>query len=275
MKAKTPFPELNVVLEKLVSSVRGILGDNFVGAYLQGSAATGGFDEHSDCDFAIVINDELSDNQVQKLQKNHKRIFNMGLEWAKHLDGSYFPLATLWDYANSGSDLWYLNNGHSEMVRSDHCNSVVVRWILREKGVILTGPEPATLIKPVPPDTLRRFILDYINYWGPQILSNRQEYCNNFYQTYLVLQFCRMLHDLHAGTANSKRCGAEWAKQNLDGSWADLIDRTWVGRPNPAVSVRQPADPIDFERTMELIELVMRQANEYGEIAGLRTSDGD
>jgi hypothetical protein len=39
--ANTPFPELNDVLRVLVDSVRGILCDNFGGAYLQGSFAVG------------------------------------------------------------------------------------------------------------------------------------------------------------------------------------------------------------------------------------------
>jgi len=34
---QTPFPELNAVLDELVSRVQSILGDDFVGAYLQGS----------------------------------------------------------------------------------------------------------------------------------------------------------------------------------------------------------------------------------------------
>lgn len=37
----TPFAGLNAVLDKLVTSVQAILGDNFLGAYLQGSFALG------------------------------------------------------------------------------------------------------------------------------------------------------------------------------------------------------------------------------------------
>jgi hypothetical protein len=39
----------------------------------------------------------------------------------------------------------------------------------------------------------------------------------------------------------------------LDPSWAGLIDRAWDGRPNPALSVRQPADPADFRSTLEFV----------------------
>ena len=68
-----------------------VLGENFVGAYLQGSFAVGEFDRHSDVDFIIVVEEELSDDQVLALQIMHERIFNLECEWARHLEGSYYP----------------------------------------------------------------------------------------------------------------------------------------------------------------------------------------
>jgi len=75
-----------------------------------------------------------------------------------------------------------------------------------------------------------------------------------------------MLHDLIVGRPGSKRAGAEWAKATFGAAWADLIDRAWGGRPNPAVSVRQPADPADFERTLEFLRLMMREAERYADL---------
>ena len=75
-----------------------------------------------------------------------------------------------------------------------------------------------------------------------------------------------MLHDLYAGFPGSKLTGAEWAKTNLDPSWSALIDRAWGGRPNPAHSVRQPADPKDFERTLKLVKYVIRESKLYAAV---------
>jgi hypothetical protein len=271
-EVNTPFPELNTVLRELVHSVRLILYDDFVGAYLQGSFAIGDFDEHSDCDFVIVIDRELSSAQIQDLQSNHKRIFNMGPEWAKHLEGSYFPKTILRNIANCDHDLWYLDNGHSELVRSRHCNSVVVRWILREKGVVLCGPEPSKLIEPIPADVLRKAILSSVINSGQLILADPDQFNNRFYQTFIVLQYCRKLHDLHTGMVGSKRSGAEWAKRNMDRSWSDLIDAAWHGRPNPEVSVRQPADKADFQRTLEFVREVMRKASKLAISLGIKAN---
>ena len=51
----TPYPEINCVLEELLSRVRAILGRRFVGMYLDGSLAIGDFEaDKSDLDFVVV-----------------------------------------------------------------------------------------------------------------------------------------------------------------------------------------------------------------------------
>ena len=70
----TVYPELNAVLEELVTSVRTILAENFCGAYLQGSFAVGDADVHSDVDFIVVTEDEVSAEQLAGLQEMHKRL---------------------------------------------------------------------------------------------------------------------------------------------------------------------------------------------------------
>jgi len=81
-----------------------------------------------------------------------------------------------------------------------------------------------------------------------------------FYQGDLVLNYARMLHDLVVGRPGSKRAGADWAKATLGDEWVDLIDAAWSTRPNPAVSVRTPADPGAFARTLDFVRLVIREA---------------
>ena len=59
----TLYPEVNIVLDVLVPEVQAILGDQFVGMYLYGSLAYGGFDVDSDVDYVVVT------------CKPHKKIF--------------------------------------------------------------------------------------------------------------------------------------------------------------------------------------------------------
>jgi hypothetical protein len=109
------------------------------------------------------------------------------------------------------------------LIRSEHCNTIVVRWAVREKGVTLAGPLPSTLVDPIPVEFLRMEIKEVITGWGQEIIANPGTYDNHFYQTFIVLNYCRMLHDLHTGFPGSKLAGAEWAKANLDLSWSALI----------------------------------------------------
>lgn len=253
----TPYPDLNGVLDELVSGMRESLGGELVGAYLQGSFAAGGFDRHSDVDFVVVTRGELDPGRVDALQEMHGRAFEFGSEWAKHLEGSYFPTDVIRSCERRGEDLWYLEHGDRSLTRSQHCNTAVVRWVVREHGVALTGPDAATLVDVVPAGLLRDEIRDTAIDWGREVLNEPERFNNRFYQSFIVLSYCRMLRDAEVGRIGSKREGAEWAKANLDHSWAGLIDRSWAGRPNPSVSIRQPADPADFEATLELVRLAI------------------
>ena len=259
----TPYAELNHVLAELVSSIKAILGENFIGAYLQGSFAVGDFDEDSDVDFIVVIKEELSDAQVEALQLMHDQIYQLESYWAQHLEGSYFPKEILRQYSKRGSDLWYLDNGARSMIRSDHCNTILVRWVVREKGVALAGPAPDDLIDPISDELLRAEIYETLNEWGREILDEPERYNNRFYQGYIVLNYARMLHDLKMGRAGSKREGAEWAKANLNPSWSNLIDAAWATRPKPEIQVRQPADPVAYARTLKFLEYVIEESKRY------------
>jgi hypothetical protein len=259
-KNPTPFPELNAVLVELVDSVQVVLGESFVGACLQGSFAVGEFDRHSDVDFIIVVEDELSEDQVLALQIMHERLFNLESGWAQHLEGSYFPKRLLRDYTQRSTPLWYLDNGHRSLIQEKHDNTIVVRWVVREHGVALAGPDPATLVDPLPVEALRQEILEGMNAWGRQIQADPQSINNRFYQAFAVLHYCRMLHDLHTGFPGSKRAGAEWAKANLDPAWTGLIDRSWDGRPVPERSVRQPADPQDLQSTVAFVQYIIEMS---------------
>src|SRR5207248_2303487 len=81
----------------------------------------------------------------------------------------------------------------------------------REHGVILTGPDPKTLVDPVPPDELRREIRRTIEVIGTEIRCGPAWVKTRWGQAYVVLSFCRMLQTLETGRVESKRAGALWA----------------------------------------------------------------
>ena len=262
--APTPYPDLDEVLRILVDGARDALGDAFVGAYLQGSFALGDFDEHSDVDFIIAVRDDLTHPQLSALQALHSRVYGLECAWAQHLEGSYFPIAILRDYRRAGIALWYLDHGSSVLVRSDHCNTALVRWVVRERGVRLSGPPPSTLVDPIPVADLRREIIEVMHDFERELMEDPSRFRNRFYLAFIVHTYARMLHDLVEGRPGSKRSGTEWAKAHLDPRWSALIDRSWTGRPNPAASVREPADAADFEHALSFVRYTITESARRG-----------
>lgn len=269
MTHPTQFPELNQVLSALIHAIVGQLHEDVIGAYLQGSFAVGDSDEHSDCDFIFVIEEDLPESRASELERAYLSVRNLDAHWAAHLEGSFFPKDLLRDYRTAGQSIWYVDHGSRALMRSAHDNSAVVRWILREKGVALAGPPAVDLIEPIPVPALREEMYQVFRDWGMEILADPDRIGSRFYQTFVVLSYCRFLHNLHEGIVASKRAGAKWAKARLDPAWHDLIDRAWLGRPDPATSVRTPADPAELARTLAFVEEVLGRAEALAATLGL------
>lgn len=255
-----PYPELPLVLNRFVTGVHNVLQGNFVGAYLVGSLATGDFDLDSDIDFLIVIGDETSDAEVSVLQGLHLEIHDLGCYVARHLEGSYISKQTL-TQTNlvGGQPLWYVNNGSKLLERSAHDNQWHVRWVLRERGVTLTGPDPKSLLQPVSIGALRGEMLTTIEKLKPQFIAEMgkplQWFNTRFGQSFTVLTCCRLLHSLQSRTVQSKLAAVKWAGQSLDAEWQGLIQQAWAERNGVrfGLKVRQSADAELLQETARFI----------------------
>ncbi len=248
---------LRDVLARLMAGAWERLGADYVGAYLQGSLATGGFDEASDVDFLIVVEREVCADAVKRLQDFHRALYEHPSHWARHLEGSYVPRAALADLPPPRRELLYLDHGSTTFERSDHDHHLAVLWTLRERGVVLDGPDPKTLIPPIPPEALREEVRTTMVSWGEQILSDPAEMSSLWYQAFAVLSYCRMAETLRTGEVHSKGRGAAWAKTAMDPRWHGLIDLAQRQRLQPIVELAMPADPRDLAETRSFIRYVV------------------
>ena len=252
--APTSFEDLNGLLDEFVDGVREILGANFVGAYLVGSFAVGDADEHSDVDWIVATDGEVTSKQEARLGELHARLYALETPWAQHLEGSYVPKERLRRVDPERSPFLFLDNGASELIRDPHCNSAVVRWSLREHGIPLAGPEPETLVDPVPPDVLReeaRLVMRESDEWTHA--PTKAGGMSRWLQAYIVLSFCRMLYTIATGVVGSKRVAGEWALDALDPEWRALIQQALDDRPDPWARVYQEATAENAERTFAFI----------------------
>jgi aminoglycoside adenylyltransferase-like protein/nucleotidyltransferase-like protein len=255
----TPFADLNHVLAELVDGAQHVLGDNFCGAYLQGSFAVGDADEHSDVDFIVVTKDEVSPEEQAGLRALHQRLYAMPTPWAQHLEGSYVPREVIVRPDPERRPLLYLDNGGTEFQMDHHDNTAVVRWSLREHGVVLAGPEPDAVVDPIGPDDLRADVRWAIGEWREWFES--MDSISRRALAVAVLSHCRMLHTLAIGKVTSKRVAGEWALAELAPEWSPLIRWALDDRPDPWVKVHESAEPALVLRTREFMNYVAERAS--------------
>lgn len=233
----TGFPELDALLRRFTTDVQAELGDDLAALYLQGSFALGEGDEWSDVDFVCVTLEAIEPARVQPL---HERLYDLPTPWAQHLEGSYLPAALIRRVDPAATPVPFLDNGARELVLDRHCNTALVRVVLRAHGIALAGPAATELIDPVDPADLRAEaelkLADYAAWAGEGPMVQWQ-------QPYLVLTLCRILRTIACGDVTSKRVAADWAVANLDARWAPLIRRAVADRHDRWARALEPADP--------------------------------
>jgi predicted nucleotidyltransferase len=257
----TSYPALNDVLDRLVAGVRGALSDNLVGVYLQGSFALGDFDEHSDVDFIVVTERPLSDREEAALQAMHGALYDAAPPWSHHLEGSYVCRADWRRHTAPAKPLFYLDNGARSLIHDDHCNTRVVRWVMREHGIALAGPPPDILIDPILPNDLRTEMHETMEKWHDHFAGHPARIDSVWLQSHIVTYYCRMLRTLATGTIGSKKSAVRWALATLALQWHDLVARAWQQRPDPGLKVRQPATPALTKQTLRFIEEALKSFN--------------
>lgn len=281
MTHPTPYPGLNAVLAYFVEHAQALLGDNFVGAYLQGSFAVGDFDDESDCDFIVAIRHDLAPAEIPAFNALHEAIHELPHDpWRQRLEGSYCPVDILRRYSTEPRDppgelrgpdwgdpgtsgsppraypFHYLDHAYKHLARSEHDNTQVVRWCLREKGIVLAGPDPKTLVDPVTPEMLRVEIRRNL---ALIVSLNLEPIELVAWQSFWVGLVCRMLHTLATGAVHSKKAGTAWALAELGPRWSGLIARAQAERDNRAATMR-PADPAEIAATHAFARWALAQA---------------
>lgn len=194
--------------------------------YLYGSLATGDFaPERSDVDFLIVTDDVLPRDIVAALGAMHVRLVASGDPWATSLEGSYIPRAAMrrWDPADAHHP--HLAHDAPFQIAEHGADWVIQRHVLRERGVVLAGPEPHTFIDPVTPVELRDAIARLLReFWAAR--GSSDEFLGpREYQVFAVQTMCRALHTLACGEISSKPVAARWALANLPEPWPGVIAR--------------------------------------------------
>jgi hypothetical protein len=238
-----------------LTDVQTILAPSLVGCYLDGSIALGEFEaDRSDIDFVVVTDGDVSHETFLALAALHARLAVETPRWGQELEGSYVPRDSIRHHDARPPAHPYIDRGTGrlEIVRQERGYWVIHRYVLREHGVALAGPEPRTFIDAVHPDDVRRAVLDVLREWWMPMLDDPARLRNWGYRCYAVLTMCRMLYSLSHGTVVSKRVAAEWTQQTLDPRWVGVVRDALAWS-----SARAP----DLSETLALIRHTSRHAS--------------
>ncbi|MBA2657334.1 MAG: GNAT family N-acetyltransferase [Tatlockia sp.] len=250
----TKYKEINNLLRQLLLQIQSILINEFIGLYIGGSLAGDAFNsETSDIDCYIVTAKALSKNQVNKIKEMHKKFYLSKLEYAKKIEASYIPLKDLLDFDPSGMRP-YFNEGGFYMGHYGS-NYLIELHVLREKGFAVSGPDINCLIKEISTQKLKTAIKKNLHEYWYINLNDFPKFKRSDYQAFAILTMCRTLYSLETSKIVSKIEAAEWAIQQLDKKWKNLIELAVTWRPSQVIN--------RLEETQSFIRYVLNKSHDY------------
>lgn len=220
----TPYQEINNILLNFSTELYNALGENLVGLYMFGSLTYGDFAlDSSDIDLVVIIRIAVDYHELERIKTLHKQIAEYNKKWSNRLECSYVPIKMLintlppleprpyygegifYEKANYGNE-WIINN-----------------YLLFKHGITLIGTNFKELISPI--DILevqKACIQDLFQEWEPKI-NEFKWLDNDHYQSYIVMNLCRILYTVLQGDTASKITSATWVMNEFGSKWHNLI----------------------------------------------------
>lgn len=255
--------EATRIVKCLERGIREVLGDGLLGLYLDGSLALGGFDAASDVDFVAVTERPVDDAVFARLQSMHDRLAQMESPLAEQIEGVYATAEAVRTGATMPHRVPNIERGRGERLKWISLGGpwwLIHQAVLREHGVVLHGPKPATFIGPIPRDVLSGHMRAMLLDMQASFNSESPTPINRGYQSYMVLTLCRIAYTLHTGAIASKAAAAEWATGHWGERWRPLIEAATRDRHQPAGS----AAPANVDATRELLTWLLIAAPDAG-----------
>lgn len=254
----TPFADVNAVLVDFSARIQALLGRHFLGLYAVGSLALGDFDPaRSDIDFIVVTDTDLGEGLIGGLQDLHEQFAGSRSPWAGRIEAVYVPPAALDSQVSAAGQYPQMEKGMPLALAPLEPGWVFQCWTLRERGVVVAGPHPQTLVAPIRPPAMSAAVATIAGEWldaarhDPTWLVWLRQ---RPHHTFVVQTLCRMLYSLTVGEVTSKRRAVEWAQQALGAPWATLIQQSHA--------TREQADQLtqsEVEDTIALIRYTLEQ----------------
>jgi hypothetical protein len=243
------------MLENLLPGISQALGNNLVGVYLRGSLALGDFiPATSDIDVLAVTERPVTATEFAALAAMHAHLAAMPNPYANRIELAYIDRVALKRFA---AGLRHPTLGQGEVLAwSEHrANWIMERWVVRERGVVLLGPDPQTLIDPIAPDELRAAVRGRLRDWAawadqpadPDWLLPRS------HKAFVVETMCRALYTLARNELLSKPRAIAWALETLPEPWRALVAQSQAWRTDTTTDLSIVPEVMRFVRWAALM----------------------
>ena len=246
MRDVTPYPAINTVLTEWVKGVKRLLDGKLVGLYLTGSLAYGDFvPERSDIDLQAVVRSPLAEDELRSVEQLHREIEKRCPLWAGRIECSYVPLELMRELAPPATPRpwWGFGTFYAEAPAGNEW--IINHYLLSKYGIALEGPDFNELVPPIDIHLVRQASArDLFQEWVPKI-DDSAWLSNSHYQSYLILNLCRILHTVIHGEPGSKKVAGLWAKATYP-QWTNLIEE--AERWRCGVEMKRQGDVVAFLR---------------------------
>jgi len=244
-KSITPYQDINEILSFISESIKTILGKNLIGVYLFGSLAYGDFNpDSSDIDLVTIINNPLNHHELELIKQLHEQIRTHDKKWSNRLECSYTPIEMLKNILPPKEPRPYYGEGifYDEAPYGNEW--IINNYLLYEYAFPLIGPDFKELIKPIDIiEVQKACIRDLFQEWEPKI-TDFNWLDNSHYQSYLVINLCRILYTVMCAAISTKKKSAQWVKNQFGLPWINLIETAENWRYGKEMSLRN--ETIDF-----------------------------
>ena len=131
----TSYPDVDKLLNELLSQIRQILGDKLVGLYLYGSLVSGDFHEGvSDFDLLVATATDIDDTEFDRLHKLHLDFVDDHPEWDNRVEVAYLSVAGLETFKTKASQIAVISPGEPFNVKQAGRDWLINWWLVRERG---------------------------------------------------------------------------------------------------------------------------------------------
>lgn len=223
MKQIKILPEIKKLLDNMNNRVEELLDGDFVGLYVHGSIAMGCFNPGvSDVDFLVVIRNKLRVEEEKKLIKillNESNNVPKGIEMSVVLlsqtKNPIFPTPFEFHFGKEYEDKY--RRDETDLSKQNTDPDLVAHFtITKKRGITWSGLPINEVFSEIPKEMYAKSLLYDFNDLDKNIVSNT---------IYGILNACRTIAYLKDGLVLSKKEGGEWAMENFDKQYFDILEK--------------------------------------------------